>query len=88
MPLTISGTCAFTDRREASCSATRVSTAVRSKFRDVDMSGALGVAAPGICCRPLTSANSWLLCWICLFNDAHCLSNSCTLLASGSTIFR
>ena len=85
MALTISGTCVFKDRRGASCSATRVSTAVRSKFRDVDTSGMRGVAGPGICCRPFTSADSQLLCWICLFKEAHCLSNASTLLANGST---
>ena len=84
MPLTISGICAFKDRREASSSATPASTAVKSKSKDMDTSGACGVAGPGIYCRPLTSANPWLLCRTCLFKDAHCLSNSWTFVANGS----
>ena len=84
MPPTISRTCAFQERREAWCSATRGSTAVKSKFSDVDTSIAYGVAEPGTCCRILTRANSWLLCWTCLVKEAHCLTSSWTLLADGS----
>ena len=36
IPLTISGTCCCKARRAVSCSATRASTAAKSKSRDVD----------------------------------------------------
>ena len=85
VPLTVSATCVFKDRREGSSSATRVSTAVRSKFRDVDKSRGCHVVGPGIRCCPLTSTNSWLLCCTCLFKDAHFLSNWWTGLENGCT---